>query len=230
MYEIDRKAASKLLKVSVRTVDRYIAKNKLKIFKRDGRIWLDKKELQRLKGHKEVDSDVDMSTPAMSIDRTRVIPVDTSIDNDDTVYSHDAENSPTISQKRHNYRVDNRTRNVDISESTKSEIEEQVYKRLFTELQQELKEKQERLEGANYRVGQLEARLKDSVPLLDYNRALTTERTEKEAIRKNLDAQQFESEQLINALKEEKFNKKVYLIILFILLLLQPLWFFFPIK
>lgn len=230
MYEIDRKAASKLLKVSVRTVDRYIAKNKLKIFKRDGRIWLDKKELQRLKGQKEVDNDVDMSTPTMSIDRTRVIPVDTSIDNDDNVYSHDAEKNPKISQKHHNYRVDNRTRNIDISESTKSEIEEQVYKRLFTELQQELKEKQERLEGANYRVGQLEARLKDSVPLLDYNRALTTERAEKEAIRKNLDSQQFEAEQLINALKEEKFNKKVYLIILFILLLLQPLWFFFPIK
>ena len=48
MYNIDRKTASKLLKVSMRTVDRYIVAKKVSIEKRDGRIWLDKKEILKL--------------------------------------------------------------------------------------------------------------------------------------------------------------------------------------
>lgn len=213
MYEIDRKMASKLLKVSIRTVDRYISKNRLSHENREGRIWLDKKEIVKLRDKNRVDRAIDMSTVKMSIDKVDVIPVDMSIDNVHSVYSdvHSA-NTPKTSHER------------------QETIEEEVYKRLFEQLQEDLKEKQSRLEGANYRVGQLEARLKDTIPLLDYNRALETERAEKERLRKSTDAQQFELEQLGSALKEERFNKKIYLIILFILLLLQPLWFLFPLK
>ncbi len=227
MYEVDRKTASKMLKVSVRTIDRYIVGNKLSIERRDGRIWLDRKELMEFKEGRKGNLSRGVSTPVMSMDEEDVIMVDTSIDDNRAVYSQDAED---VAPERRKHRVDIDHFKVDTRNRSKSQIDELVYKNLFEQLQEELKEKQDRLEGANYRVGQLEARLKESVPLLDYNRALSTERSEKEAIRKNLDAQQFEAEQLLNALKEEKFNKKVYLIILFILLLLQPLWFFFPIK
>ena len=34
----------------------------------------------------------------------------------------------------------------------------------------------------------------------------------------------------LNNYREERFNKRIYLILLFILLLLQPLWFLFPIN
>ncbi len=208
MFDIDRKTASKLLKMSIRTVDRYITKNKLSIKERDGRIWLNKKEILKFRAQKRVDSTVDISTPRMSIDKIDVIPVDMSIDTDDTVYRHSSRKHATVSQN----------------------TEETVYRKLFEELQDDLRQKQERLEGANYRVGQLEACLKDSIPLLDYNRDLNREKTEKERLVKTLDARQFEAEQLLNSLKEERFNKKIFLIILFILLLLQPLWLIFPLK
>ena len=121
-------------------------------------------------------------------------------------------------------------RNIENDYSHKENHDEQVFKKLFEELQMELKQKQERLEGANYRVGQLEARLKETVPLLHYNRDLHTEKVQKEQLQKVLAAKQAEAEELRNNLKEESFNKKVYLIILFILLALQPLWFIFPLK
>lgn len=213
MYDIDRKTASRLLKMSIRTVDRYISKNKLSHENRDGRIWLNKKEILKLRDRKRVDRGVDMSTPKMSIDKVDIIPVDMSIDSDDSVYSN----------------VNTRQTQRSASRSLEG-AEERVYKNLFEELQNDLKDKQTRLEGANYRVGQLEALLKETVPLLDYNRALEAERSEKERLRKSSDAQQFEIEQLGGQLKEERFNKKIYLIILFILLLLQPLWFLFPLK
>ena len=214
MYTIDRKAASRLLKVSTRTIDRYIARKRLSFEKRDGRIWLDKKEVLRARQRIPVDRDIDMMSSEMSSDKIHIIPVDAP---ESSVHSGSSDFQTVYSR---NFK----------DESPRRDTEEEVYKKLFEQLQEELKTKQERLEAANYRVGQLESHLKESIPLLDYNREIAKEREEKESIRKNLDAQQFEVEQLLNNLKEERFNKKVYLIILFILLLLQPLWFFFPFR
>lgn len=208
MFDIDRKTAARLLKVSIRTVDRYLVKGKLNSESRDGRIWLDKKEILRLRQTKRVDNTDMLSTPGVSIDNVDVIPVDMSTDNGQTVYTRKPENEEPPMEKS----------------------QEEVYKKLFEELQTELKQKQERLEGANYRVGQLESLLKESVPLLDYKRDLNVEKAQKEQIQKALSEREVEAESLQSTLKEERFNKKVYLIILFILLALQPLWFIFPLK
>jgi hypothetical protein len=208
MNEIDRKTAGRLLKVSIRTIDRYIAKKNLSVEYRNGRIWLNKKEILKLRDRKRVDNVDRLSTDEMSIDKIDVIHVDNDVNSDDTVYSH--------TQKSSHFKA--------------KEEDTSVYRKLFEDLQFELKQKQERLEGANYRVGQLEALLKESVPLLDYKRDVGALKAAKELTQKNLDEKLFETEQLSSALKEEKLNKKVYLIILFILLLLQPLWFIFPLN
>ncbi len=46
--------------------------------------------------------------------------------------------------------------------------EEKVFQRLYEDATGELKQKQEKLEAASFRVGQLEAQVKASVPLLEY--------------------------------------------------------------
>lgn len=46
--DIDRKTASKILGVSVRTIDRYIRRGKLSVREEEGRIWLDKNDLMSL--------------------------------------------------------------------------------------------------------------------------------------------------------------------------------------
>ena len=201
MYNIDRKTASKLLKVSMRTVDRYIVAKKVSIEKRDGRIWLDKKEILKLRQKDRVDTIVDMSTPKMSIDNQRVTPVDMSIDSVQSL-------SMSKLQKPR----------------TEAYAEERVYKKLFEELQQELKIKQERLEGANYRVGQLESLVRESVPRIDYQKLLQQGKIIQEELHQNLKEERGKGEVLQIKLKEEKSDKRIYLILLFIILLLQPLW------
>jgi hypothetical protein len=85
----------------------------------------------------------------MSIDKSMSTPVDMSIDS-----------------VRHGNRRREITKVPRAQNAYKGE--EGVYKKLFEEQQEELKTKQERLEGANYRVGQLEAMLKEAIPLLEH--------------------------------------------------------------
>jgi hypothetical protein len=209
-HKIDRKTASKLLKVSIRTVDRYIVAKKLSTENRDGRIWLEKSEIKLLQDRKNSRQNMDTVMPDMSIDSVVSTPVDMSMDSVHSV--------STLEQKKRK------------DPGCSSSGQEQVYKKLFEEQRQELKQKQERLEGANYRVGQLEALLKDTVPLLDYQRALNEKDTSQNELYKTLEGEKAQGEQLKLKIKEEKFDKKIYLILLFVLLLLQPLWLILTLK
>lgn len=209
MAQVDRKTASRLLKVSIRTVDRYIRSKKLSIETRDGRIWLNKSQVLKLRVSKESRQPVDSVDSGMSIDKQVSTSVDMSIDNDQFVSTPYDGEKPV------------RRANTSLANEESAPF---IYKKLFEELQTDLKEKQERLEGANYRVGQLEALLKDAVPLNDHNRLLIAERAEKQNLEADVSSLAQTAEHLTERLKDEKFTKKVFLIFLFIIMLLQPLW------
>ena len=227
MFDIDRKTASRLLKISLRTVDRYIEAQKLSHERREGRVWLDKKEITQLKAQRRVD----IVRSRMSIDKSDLVPVDMSIDSDgNTVhsvysdYSSDGSDSSSKNSSRRARTPNSHSREND--ENINAELE--LLKKLYAQLQEELKAKEQRLEVSNYRLGQLEARIKESIPLLEYKRGIASEQAEKTRLRKDLDARLMELDMEKNNFREEKFNKTVYLILLFILLLLQPLWFLIP--
>jgi hypothetical protein len=207
-YTIDRKTASRLLKVSIRTVDRYIRANKLRIEERDGRIWLNKKEVQRRKPARYIVSGEPVKYPKMSIDKMGYEPVDMSIDN---VHFVSTEGSQIKAGRR--------------ELSTES-----VYQKLFEELQTDLKNKQERLEGANYRVGQLEALLKDSIPRLDHNHLLLAERAQKEELEAQNLSLKIEHDQLEERFRDEKFTKKILIAFIFALMLIQPIMLLITLK
>lgn len=247
MYDIDRKTAGRLLKMSIRTVDRYISAQKLSHEKRDGRIWLDKKEIMQIKARNRVDrvdTGIDRSASKMSIDKMDLIPVDMSIDSEGNSFHAVESEDGTIEVRESARKQEERTQNQNQAQSrqnfgrnrgsrmssSSSPDELEIYKKLYEQLQAELKEKEQRLEMANYHMGQLEARIKESVPLLDYKRDLAGEQAEKQQLRKDLDGQIMELDMSMNNFREERFNKRIYLILLFILLLLQPLWFLFPPK
>lgn len=201
-YVIDRKAASKLLKVSLRTLDRYVKAKRLSTVLVDGRIWLSREELMGFSHDFSSRHEVDkghVSTPRLSIDN-RVDNVDKTVDTE--VDRHD---------------------NVDIYPQTK-QGRTKIYKKLYLELKEELKEKQDRLEIANYRVGQLETQVRNSVPLLEYHR----DSFEKEKVQKELSSKLEEAaSQLHNAsttLRYERLTKRIFMIVLLTLLALQPLW------
>jgi excisionase family DNA binding protein len=65
-------------------------------------------------------------------------------------------------------------------------VENKIFKKLFEETKHELQEKQNKLEGANYRVGQLETQLKNSVPLLEFSKKVSEKEDEREGLRGNV--------------------------------------------
>ncbi len=201
--KIGRKAAARLLKVSTRTVDRYISQNKLNSEKVDGRIWLNKKEVVALSNKGKVDTKstrVDTKNDPMSIDNGVSTLGDMSIDSVDLVSTSKYEKKAYENEKRG----------------------EDIYKKLYEEMKDELRQKQDRLEGANYRVGQLEAMVKESVPLLDHQKLLGSEKAARLELEEETESLREKIERLTTKLKEEKVTKKVYFVVLFIILLMQP--------
>jgi len=88
-----------------------------------------------------------------------------------------------------------------------------TYKELYLATKGDLADKQKRLESATYRIGQLEAQLSASVPLLDYSR----KEAELKETKQDLD---IEVKDLQHKLEREYLNKLVYIILVFFLLLL----------
>ncbi len=201
-YNLDRKTAGRLLKVSIRTIDRYIKSKKLSTSLVDGRVWLDKGELEELRDRKisRVSTRiVDMSTPQMS--------TDTMVDKVDNVELIEHESVDSVSTK-----------------SRKRKTSSAVYKKLYADLKEELHEKQERLEIANYRVGQLEAQVKNSVPMLEYHQEKFEKEQEELKLQEQISERNGLIKKVMSQVKHEKFNKRIFLGILLIILALQPLW------
>jgi hypothetical protein len=226
MNVLDRKQAAEVLKVSVRTIDRYIQRGLLSTDQLNGRIFIKYKDLKPLINQKNLKDryleEIDSQQFEGNYTNREVQPEIESVS-------------------------DNKEASIDTSEfkqisELKQAHDQSIYKKLYEELQEELKQKQERLEGANYRVGQLEGLLKESVPLIEYRKALAVEgekrseleellndfEKDNELLNQTVDAKRQELEQLSEKLQIERFNKKVFIIILIVLFLLQPLWLLFP--
>lgn len=101
--------------------------------------------------------------------------------------------------------------------------EVEIYKNLYKETINDLKLKQERLEGATYRVGQLEAQIKNSVPLLTY-RQKEEEVIQLNEVKKREEAKQKSKIEVLEKEKQEdRIVKNLYVVTLFSLLILTPI-------
>lgn len=96
---------------------------------------------------------------------------------------------------------------------------EGIYRKLYEETSVELKKKQELLQGANYRVGQLEAKLQNMIPMLEYKK----EREEKEKLKKTVEEKDSMCKVLGKHVEIERYNKRVYIILFALTLGLLPL-------
>jgi len=162
LYELSRKDAAQILKVSVRTLDRYISKRTVTSKNIAGRILLNHDEIvefaKQTRVHKGIQRKLAQTFQTINVDKNEIA-------------------EPDIV----------------------AAVEDRIYRKLYEELKDDVKVFQQRLEGANYRVGQLESDLKASVPILDHQKLLTGH-------------------------KKEVYNKKILYIILGAILALQPIW------
>jgi hypothetical protein len=165
---IDRKTASEILHVSVRTIDRYIRSGKLWALAENGRIWLDKKEILKF-------------TPGRQ--KREMTSIDRPLSRD-----HD------------------------------------FYRDLYEEARRGLGDYQQKLEQANYRIGQLESQIIHPPPP-------RPERHENllsmELLQKELQEREKELAAYKGFLKKERSGRIILSLLIYLLLALLPaLWYF----
>lgn len=174
---IDRKTASKLLGVSVRTIDRHIRTGKLPAYRENGRIWLNKEEVK-------------------NFNKIGKIPERQSIDAGYPVYIHQQQNRKTQ--------------------------EGDFYKDLYEEAKNALSDYRQKLDQANYRIGQLESQMLHSTSLHksidrrdDYLNA--------ESIKRDLIEREKELFILKDIVKRERLSRIVFAVLTYVLLAMLPL-------
>ncbi len=197
---VDRDEASEILKVSTRTVDRYIRKFRLKTRKNGRRVLIRKIDVDKIIadhiGHF----------------------MDNKFENLNKI-----ENEEKIVESNTSLEV----KNIKVQSVKRSEKEEGVYKGLYNETKKELKEKQDRLDAATYRVGQLESQVKTMVPMLDYTRKEKELKIAKSSIEQKEIEKMLEIRRMEHKLKTERMAKWIYLSLVALLLVAEPILFLF---
>lgn len=213
-FTLSRNDAADLLAVSTRTIDRYIRGKRLSARKKAGNILLSEEEVNNLKV--TLFQNMHGASPEMEGRAHRHV---------DSVA---ARQSSTI--------FDAETGTVEESEVTeevavmqapkavavKSE-RENVFEELYDLSRREVREYHNKLEAANYRLGQLEVQVKHSVPLLDYQEKEQAIRQQDEIIQSKVRRQDETIQIMEHEVKSERLNKNIYIGLLFGLLALQPL-------
>lgn len=200
-FNLTRKEAADLLEVSTRTIDRYIRSKRLTARKKGGNILLSEEELQNL----QVATFQNMhgASPAGPGRVHRHV---------DSVNKVEA----TI--------IDGETGAIQENPVVPvTHAREQVFEELYELSRREVREYHNKLEAANYRLGQIETQLKHSVPLLEYQEQSEAVREQEVVIQTKVKRQEETLNLLEQEVRAERFNKNVYIGLLFGLLALQPL-------
>jgi hypothetical protein len=201
---VDRIEASQILKTSTRTVDRYMRKYHCKTRKDGRRVLIKKVDLDRIiKEHigKFVDFNEDKMESILNTEETK------------------APEETTTNLAVKDIRIEK------IKEPENKDGNKEVYKDLYEETKKELHVKQERLEAATYRVGQLEAQVKTMVPMLDY----TKKDQELQEAFSTMEQKAKQNQELVDImerkLRSERIAKWMYLSLVGLLLVAEPILF-----
>lgn len=202
---VDRIEASKILKTSTRTVDRYMRKYHFKTRKDGRRVLIKRVDIDKIiKDHVGRIMDID--------------------DENLNQFLNKAEGQTTEQDKVSNLAVSD-IKLESIKEPEAKGSDNRIYKELLQETKKELKEKQERLEAATYRVGQLESQVKSMVPMLDY----TKKDEELQEAFHTMEQKAAQNQELIDhmerKLRSERIAKWIYLSLVGLLVIAEPILF-----
>lgn len=208
-FTLSRKEAADLLEVSTRTIDRYIRGKKLTARKRGGNILLNEEEVSNFKvarfqsvhgASPQGPGRVHRHINNAGAGAQTIVDADTG-----QIEEVQQEQAPATQAVAH------------VGER------EKIFEELYDLSRREIREYHNKLEAANYRLGQLETQLKHSVPLLDYQEQSDKIREQEDVLQSKLKRQSEALDLLEQEAKGERLNKNVYIGLLFGLLALQPL-------
>jgi hypothetical protein len=205
LYSIDRQNAARILGVSVRTVDRYIASGQIRKVKNQGRTWLSNEDIKDMvSANKQTMSDSVASSFFSASAK-------------DNVASQNVSSEPKVevldSERPQKKRGPDNNLN---------------YKSLYNEAKEELEEKNKRLQQATYKIGQLESQVKSMIPQIEHEKQqklLAQKVQNMESLFQNeVQKRETATKKLLGELRikeseleSEKFNKAIFAILLFLI-------------
>lgn len=204
LYSIDRQSAARILSVSVRTVDRYIASGQIRKVKNQGRTWLSNDDIQDMvAANRQTGSDSVLSSFASETSREK----------------------EATSRDSSRFRVESSS----FSESGSRAPESLNYKSLYEDVKSSLDDKNQKLQQATYRIGQLESQVESMIPRIEFEqqqKLLSEKASNMEGLFRNeVEKRELVTKKLIGELKmkegeleSEKFNKAIYAILLFLII------------
>ncbi len=222
---VDRIQASKLLKVSVRTIDRYIKSGKLAAYQKNGRIWLKRSDV------------VDIGRGQLVVKNPESLHTyeDTQIENHSPIRGTGARTAPSVQE------INSALNGAQALGATDTHF----YKDLYEEAQKRLTEYQRKFDTATERMTDLESQIlklsaqqissavQTSVQASSQTRRNIEgmdsheSRLEIELMKKEVSEKEKEISTIKSLLEKEKVNKNAFAIITYTLLALQPvLWYF----
>ena len=201
---VDRIEASEILKVSTRTIDRYMRKYRFKTRKAGRRVLIKRSDIDKIiKDHIGHFMNINDSNLDEILSKKKS--------------EKDMDKVSTLAVK--GIKVEK------IKEKAFKNIEGEIYKELYEESKKELKQKQDRLEAATYRVGQLEAQAKNMVPMLEYNKKNEELRDISQAMEQKAKQSEEEIRKVEAKFRSERIAKWIYLSLVGLLLVAEPILF-----
>jgi hypothetical protein len=153
-YTFDRKTVADMLKISLRTLDRYVAKNIFSIEKRGGKVFFNSREIDRACHDRATESvDTGFTTQSSRLSRIQSLH---STDNVDvsTVESVANDVSTGVSKVQESHIIELQKK-LDINE-----VEARMYKDMYEKTHKVFLSQQEQLQKNYYQIGQLEQQIK----------------------------------------------------------------------
>ena len=99
---------------------------------------------------------------------------------------------------------------------------EGIYQKLYEELKKEHRVNQKRIEAANYRVGQLEAKLETMIPMLDHRKQKQQLKESEQSLRNIVKKRELQPTKARRMLNSEQMNKWIFAILALFLIAMQP--------
>jgi len=216
-FTLSRKQAADLLDVSTRTIDRYIRTKKLNARKKGGSILLSEEELNNLKV--ATFQNMHGASPDVPGRAHRHVDSTAARENQEMRQIFDAETGEIEEQLEKPIPTETASTTAIVHKSER----EKVFEELYDLSRREVREYNNKLEAANYRLGQLETQMKHSVPLLEFHEKEELLREQEGLITGKMKRQEESLQMMEHEVKAERLNKNIYIGLLFGILALQPL-------
>lgn len=232
---VTRKDAAKHLGVSTKTIDRYTSSGKLGYQKQDNIVLIPLDDIQKLTASKtgaihfetypiQNSTNKDSKEEEETNQKSENQETQTSVTTNDGKTQIPIQNKSKKAQKKayeEQYNSANtfgatqtqNPANEDQEKTSKKETDlsrGEYYFELIDDMRKELKEKNTRLEAANYKIGELEAQLQSRVPMLEYRKKDEEINELKVQMQQNKNEKQAEVSRLRMLLQKEQMNKYIF--------------------